>query len=330
MLLTGPKLWQIRTLWVLKLHQAYVWCVFISLTWNTLWSKLAVYDIKFLAQWYLAFQLNINTGFIGGILRGVRYAKSLRVLFLHRRSSSWTTLVLYSRAVFIFNEPTKILDIGNHLAIPDEETGHSTAEFQVLYKLFHTLWYNPKKELFLDVYVIFIFHAITTDNSGHCPYWQIYSMFSSKIEVTRTGASSSGTALKSQPNFLLTFSSNFSALVWTQKYQLFVSKQTLKKTTTERLAAVPFNSIIERCGAVTFWDGSGSATLTYGSGSCFFVSGWPDAKFFFLIYFCLLLWRGLLPWAYWRLLGSSSRSWRECWDFHTGNCRWILRRNKCC
>ncbi len=47
------------------------------------------------------------TGFIRGILRGVRYAKSLRVLFLHRRSPSWTTLVLYSRAVFIFNEPTK-------------------------------------------------------------------------------------------------------------------------------------------------------------------------------------------------------------------------------
>ncbi len=49
------------------------------------------------------------TGFIRGILRGVRYAKSLRVLFLHRRSPSWTTLVLYSRAVFIFNEPTNAL-----------------------------------------------------------------------------------------------------------------------------------------------------------------------------------------------------------------------------
>ncbi len=46
------------------------------------------------------------TGFIRGILRGVRYAKSLIVLFLHRRSPSWTTLVLYSRVVFIFNEPT--------------------------------------------------------------------------------------------------------------------------------------------------------------------------------------------------------------------------------
>ncbi len=45
-----------------------------------------------------------NTGFIRGILKGVRYAKSL--LFLHRRSPSWTTLVLYSRVVFIFNEPT--------------------------------------------------------------------------------------------------------------------------------------------------------------------------------------------------------------------------------
>ncbi len=46
-----------------------------------------------------------NDGFIEGILRGVRCTKSLRVLFLHRRSLSWTTLVLYSRAVFIFNEP---------------------------------------------------------------------------------------------------------------------------------------------------------------------------------------------------------------------------------
>ncbi len=46
-----------------------------------------------------------NGGFIKGILRGVRCTKSLRVLFLHRRPPSWTTLVLYSRAVFIFNEP---------------------------------------------------------------------------------------------------------------------------------------------------------------------------------------------------------------------------------
>ncbi len=44
-------------------------------------------------------------GFIKGILRGVRCTKSLRVLFLHRRPPSWTTLVLYSRVVFIFNEP---------------------------------------------------------------------------------------------------------------------------------------------------------------------------------------------------------------------------------
>ncbi len=44
-------------------------------------------------------------GFIKGILRGVRCTKSLIVLFLHRRPPSWTTLVLYSRAVFIFNEP---------------------------------------------------------------------------------------------------------------------------------------------------------------------------------------------------------------------------------
>ncbi len=58
-------------------------------------------------------QLRCNSygGFIKGILRGVRCTKSLRVLFLHRRPPSWTTLVLYSRAVFIFNEPafTQIL-----------------------------------------------------------------------------------------------------------------------------------------------------------------------------------------------------------------------------
>ena len=52
--------------------------------------------------------LGTCTGFIRGILRGVRYAKSLRVLFLHRRSPSWTTLVLYSRVVLIFNEPTTV------------------------------------------------------------------------------------------------------------------------------------------------------------------------------------------------------------------------------
>ena len=49
--------------------------------------------------------LNRGGGFIKGILRGVRCTKSLRVLFLHRRPPSWTTLVLYSRAVFIFYEP---------------------------------------------------------------------------------------------------------------------------------------------------------------------------------------------------------------------------------
>ncbi len=35
----------------------------------------------------------------------VMCTKSLSVLFLHRRPPSWTTLVLYSRAVFFFNEP---------------------------------------------------------------------------------------------------------------------------------------------------------------------------------------------------------------------------------
>ncbi len=56
----------------------------------------------------LGFNLT-HGGFIKGILRGVRCTKSLRVLFLHRRPPSWTTLVLYSRAVFIFNEPASTL-----------------------------------------------------------------------------------------------------------------------------------------------------------------------------------------------------------------------------
>ncbi len=63
----------------------------------------------FSRMWSAAFspvQHTHVTGFIRGILRGVRYAKSLRVLFSHRRSPSWTTLVLYSRVVFFFNEPT--------------------------------------------------------------------------------------------------------------------------------------------------------------------------------------------------------------------------------
>jgi hypothetical protein len=59
-----------------------------------------------------------HTGFIRGILRRVRYAKSLGVLFLHRRSPSWTTLVLYSRAVFIFNEPTISLPTTQSLPPP--------------------------------------------------------------------------------------------------------------------------------------------------------------------------------------------------------------------
>jgi hypothetical protein len=64
---------------------------------------------------------NYIGGFIKGILRGVRCTKSLRVLFLHRRPPTWTTLVLYSRAVFIFNEPAlcvsgrKIKPFGNSI-----------------------------------------------------------------------------------------------------------------------------------------------------------------------------------------------------------------------
>ncbi len=79
------------------------------------------------------------TGFIRGILRGVRYAKSLRVLFLHRRSPSWTTLVLYSRVVFIFNEPTILLVIN-----PVSLSSHSpflciAASWAVFDKNIHTI-----------------------------------------------------------------------------------------------------------------------------------------------------------------------------------------------
>ncbi len=66
----------------------------------------------------IAWDSPTDTLFIRGILRGVRYAKSLRVLFLHRRSPSWTTLVLYSRAVFFFNEPTK--SVGARWLYPED------------------------------------------------------------------------------------------------------------------------------------------------------------------------------------------------------------------
>ncbi len=74
------------------------------------------------------------TGFIRGILRGVRYAKSLRVLFLHRRSPSWTTLVLYSRAVFIFNEPTKCAAVGGG--------GCWVVLYTIFCRIFCTLFYR--------------------------------------------------------------------------------------------------------------------------------------------------------------------------------------------
>ncbi len=97
---------------LLVLHVSYIFEMFIAYmlhyTWHVppllMWQK----DNMFPVLQHDGSQYSI-TGFIRGILRGVRYAKSLRVLFLHRWSPSWTTLVLYSRAVFIFNEPTKCL-----------------------------------------------------------------------------------------------------------------------------------------------------------------------------------------------------------------------------
>ncbi len=41
-----------------------------------------------------------------GLTSAAQSIQSLGVLFAHRRSPSWTTLVLYSRVVFFFNEPT--------------------------------------------------------------------------------------------------------------------------------------------------------------------------------------------------------------------------------
>ncbi len=81
------------------------------------------------------------TGFIRGILRGVRYAKSLRVLFLHRRSPYWTTLVLYSRVVFIFNEPSTTL----HCC--------PTAIFNCLYILKPWLWARTEIHFFLSLFL---------------------------------------------------------------------------------------------------------------------------------------------------------------------------------
>jgi hypothetical protein len=79
-------------------------------------------------------------GFIKGILRGVRCTKSLRVLFLNRRPPSWTTLVLYSRAVFIFNEPayTFILQvdcISRHIP-PPPPPRRNTSSFAFIEKSF--------------------------------------------------------------------------------------------------------------------------------------------------------------------------------------------------
>jgi hypothetical protein len=81
-----------------------------------------------LVYWYLRVKQchrktkTTNGGFIKVILRGVRCTKSLRVLFLHRRPPSWTTLVLYSRAVFIFNEPTLTV---HYLIVHGDSGGHA-------------------------------------------------------------------------------------------------------------------------------------------------------------------------------------------------------------
>ncbi len=53
------------------------------------WCYIQYIQFLMMTRWYN----KSNGGFIKGILRGVRCTKSLRVLFLHRRPPSWTTLV---------------------------------------------------------------------------------------------------------------------------------------------------------------------------------------------------------------------------------------------
>ena len=80
------------------------------------------------------YSVQCTGGFIKGILRGVRCTKSLRVLFLHRRPPSWTTLVLYSRAVFIFNEPAYFLVLQPPQYHKSQTSGIITVHIHVLYK----------------------------------------------------------------------------------------------------------------------------------------------------------------------------------------------------
>ncbi len=86
-------------------------------------SRENLYYTEFLKYTYMCMYI-VHTykektigGFIKGILRGVRCTKSLRVLFLHRRPPSWTTLtlycIMYSRAIFILNEPASYGTVRN-------------------------------------------------------------------------------------------------------------------------------------------------------------------------------------------------------------------------
>ena len=79
-------------------------------------------------------QVHTFGGFIKGILRGVRCTKSKRVLFLNRWPPSWTTLVLYSRAVFIFNEPAYFLVLQPPQYHKSQTAGRITVHIHVLYK----------------------------------------------------------------------------------------------------------------------------------------------------------------------------------------------------
>ncbi len=102
-------------------------------------------------------------------MSNVSLSASLEIHYEANYSRVWFKIIIPMISSLTFILQQNINSQYNHLAIPDEEPGHVTAEFKLLYKLFNTLWSNPKNELFLDVYIIFIVHAITTDNSGRCP-----------------------------------------------------------------------------------------------------------------------------------------------------------------
>ena len=111
---------------------------FLFSFWTTFFSESASYahGKVWVTHTIVRGQPQVHTfgGFIKGILRGVRCTKSKRVLFLNRWPPSWTTLVLYSRAVFIFNEPAYFLVLQPPQYHKSQTSGIITVHIHVLYK----------------------------------------------------------------------------------------------------------------------------------------------------------------------------------------------------